>query len=86
MFLLTRNTPRGITTITECSAMPTPRQLMVNSHCTIFSKDSTCVDRIPILFSDLPKPNLLHSIHVGMLDHLQKWIFHFMNTHGWLNN
>jgi hypothetical protein len=25
-------------------------------------------------------PNLLHTMHIGMLDHLQKWIFHFMKT------
>jgi hypothetical protein len=28
--------------------------------------------------SDLPKPNLLHTMQIGMLDHLHKWIFHFM--------
>ena len=31
--------------------------------------------------SDLPKPDLLHTMQIGMLDHLQKWIFHFMKTH-----
>jgi hypothetical protein len=32
--------------------------------------------------SDLPKPDLLlHTMQIGMLDHLQKWIFHFMQTH-----
>jgi hypothetical protein len=31
--------------------------------------------------SDLPKPDLLHTTQIGMLDHLQKWIFHFMKTH-----
>jgi hypothetical protein len=31
--------------------------------------------------SDLPKPDLLHTIPIGMLDYLQKWIFHFMKTH-----
>ena len=36
---------------------------------------------IPCLVSDLPKPDLLHTIQLSMLDHLQKWIFHFMKTH-----
>jgi hypothetical protein len=31
--------------------------------------------------SDLPKPDLLHTMQIGMLDHLQKWIFHIMKTH-----
>jgi hypothetical protein len=31
--------------------------------------------------SDLPKPDLLHTMQIGMLDHLQKSIFHFMKTH-----
>jgi hypothetical protein len=31
--------------------------------------------------SNLPKPDLLHSIQIGMRYHLQKWIFHFMKTH-----
>jgi hypothetical protein len=31
--------------------------------------------------SDIPKPNLLHTIQIGMLDHLQKWIFDFIKTH-----
>jgi hypothetical protein len=33
------------------------------------------------IVSDLPKPDLLHTIQIGMLHHLQKWIFHFMKTH-----
>jgi hypothetical protein len=31
--------------------------------------------------SDLPKPDLLHPMQIGMLDHLQNWIFHFMKKH-----
>jgi hypothetical protein len=31
--------------------------------------------------SNLSKPDLLHIMQIGMLDHLQKWIFHFMKTH-----
>jgi len=36
---------------------------------------------IPCIVSDLPKPDLLHTMHIGMLDHLQKCILHFMKTH-----
>ena len=36
---------------------------------------------IPWIVSDLPKPDLLHSMQIGMLDHLQKWNFNFMKTH-----
>jgi hypothetical protein len=35
----------------------------------------------PCIVSDLPKPELLHTMQIGMLDHLQKWIVHFMKTH-----
>jgi len=37
--------------------------------------------QVPCIMSDLPKPELLHTMPIGMLDHLQKWIFHFMKTH-----
>jgi hypothetical protein len=40
---------------------------------------------IPYIGSSLPNPNLLHTMQIGMLDHLQKWIFHFMKTHERLN-
>jgi hypothetical protein len=36
---------------------------------------------IPCIVSDFPKHDLLHTIQIGMLDHLQKCIFHFMKTH-----
>jgi len=36
---------------------------------------------IPCIVSYLPKPDLLHTMQIGMLDHLQKWIFHLMKTH-----
>jgi len=36
---------------------------------------------IPFVVCDLLKPDLLHTMRIGMLDHLQKWIFHFMKTH-----
>jgi hypothetical protein len=36
---------------------------------------------IPCIVSDLPKPDLLHTMQIGMLDHLQKWIFHIMKMH-----
>jgi hypothetical protein len=37
------------------------------------------------IVSDLPNPNLLHTMQIGILDHHQKWIFHFMKTHEWHN-
>ena len=40
---------------------------------------------IPYIVSDHPKPDLLHTMQIAMLDHLQKWIFHFMKTHEWLD-
>jgi len=36
---------------------------------------------IPCIVSDLPKPDLLHTMQIGMLDHLQKLIVHFMQMH-----
>ena len=38
----------------------------------------------PNIVSHHLKPDLLHTMQIGMLNHLQKWIFHFMNTHEWL--
>jgi len=35
----------------------------------------------PCIMRDLPKPDLLHTMQIGMLHHIQKWIFHFMKTH-----
>ena len=40
---------------------------------------------IPWIVSDLPKPDLLHTVQISILDHCPKWIYHFMNTHQWLN-
>jgi len=39
------------------------------------------IPHIPCIVGDLPKPDLLHTMQIGMLDHLQKWIFHFMKMH-----
>jgi len=36
---------------------------------------------IPCIVSDLPKPDLLPTMKIGMLEHLPQWIFHFMKTH-----
>jgi hypothetical protein len=36
---------------------------------------------ISCIVSNLPKPNLLHTMLIGMLDHHEKLIFHFMKTH-----
>ena len=35
----------------------------------------------PCIVSDLPNPDLLHTMQIGILDHLQQLIFHFMNKH-----
>ena len=39
------------------------------------------IRHIPCIMSDLPKPNLLHTMQIGMLDYLQQWNFHSMKTH-----
>jgi len=54
--LLTSNTHGGITTYTECSAMPTPRQPMPNSHRTRFTVDSTYFDMFPVLWATSRSP------------------------------
>ena len=36
---------------------------------------------IPCIVSDLPKPDILHTMQIGLLDHLRQWIFHLMKTH-----
>ena len=36
---------------------------------------------IPCIVSSHPKPDLIHTMQIGMLDHLQKWIFHIIKTH-----
>jgi hypothetical protein len=33
------------------------------------------------MVNDLHKPNLLHTMQIGMFDCLQQWILHFMKTH-----
>jgi hypothetical protein len=41
---------------------------------------------IPCIVSDFPKPDLQHTMQVGMLEHLLKWIVLFMKTYERLNN
>jgi len=41
--------------------------------------------QIPCIVCDPLKPDLLHSLQIGMLDHLQEWISHFMMTDERLN-
>jgi hypothetical protein len=36
---------------------------------------------ISCIVSDFPKPDLLHTMQIGMLEHLQMWISRFMKTH-----
>jgi len=48
MSLLTNNTPGGITTYIESSAMPMPRQLMPNCQSPMLPEDSTSFDIFPV--------------------------------------
>jgi hypothetical protein len=41
--------------------------------------------KILFILTNLRKPDLLHTMQIGMLDHLQEWIFHFMKTHQGFN-
>jgi len=43
------------------------------------------IHNITCTVSDLAKFDLLHTMQIGMVDHLQRWIFHFMKTHEWLD-
>jgi len=36
---------------------------------------------IGCIVSNLLQPDLVHTMQIGMLNHLQQWIFHFMKTH-----
>jgi len=36
---------------------------------------------IPFIVWDLPTRELLHTMQIGMLDYIQKWIFHSMKRH-----
>jgi hypothetical protein len=44
-------------------------------------QDFNLFRHIPCIVSDHPKPDLLTAMQIGMLDHLQKWICHFMKMH-----
>jgi hypothetical protein len=49
MCILTNNTQGEITTYIERSVMPTPRQLMLNSHRAMFAEDLMSFDTFPAL-------------------------------------
>jgi hypothetical protein len=36
---------------------------------------------IPCIVSDLPKPDLLHTLEIGMLDNMQNWMLHIKKSH-----
>jgi hypothetical protein len=36
---------------------------------------------IPCIVTDLPKPDLVHTMQIGRLHHLHMWMLHFMKTH-----
>ena len=44
-------------------------------------RGSNVIRLIPCIVSDLPKPNLLHTMQIGMLDRLQKSVLHLKKTH-----
>jgi hypothetical protein len=46
-----------------------------------FHQGFNMFQHIPSNVSDHSKPDLLHTIQIGLLDHLQKWIIHFMKMH-----
>jgi hypothetical protein len=48
-------------------------------------KGFNMIRHIPCIWSDLPKPDLLHAMHIGMLDHHQRYIFCIMKTDERLN-
>jgi hypothetical protein len=50
------------------------------SSCHVHLVFNVC-RHIPCIVRDLPQTNLLHTMQISMLDHHQKWIFHFMKTH-----
>ena len=56
MSLLTSNTPGGITTRIERSAMPTPTWLMRNYCGAMFTKDSKCFDIFPVSWTTFLSP------------------------------
>ena len=56
MCILTSNTPSWITTYIECSAMPTPRRPMQNSHRARFTEDSMCFDIFLVLWATSLSP------------------------------
>jgi len=56
MSLLPTNTPGGITTYIECTAMLTPRKPMLNSQCTICTEDSTCFNIFPVSWGTSNRP------------------------------
>jgi len=41
---------------------------------------------ITSIMSYLAMLDLLHTVQIGIFDHLQRWIFHFMKTHKRLDN
>jgi hypothetical protein len=46
-----------------------------------FDRGFNVFRQIPCIVNDCPKSSHLHTMQLGMLDHHQKSIFHFMTTH-----
>ena len=85
MSLLTMNTPRRdhnlYRTLRDGNTMVADADLSSRHVHRAFN----VFRHFPCIVSNVPKPNLLHTTQIGMLDHPQKWIFHFMKTHERLN-
>jgi len=83
--LLTSNIPGGITNNIELSPMLTPRQLLPICHHPMLGKDWKSFDIFSVLWAISPFSDLLYTMQIGMPEYLQKWIFHFVKMHGWLD-
>jgi len=56
MSVATSSTRGGTTTYITCSAMPTPRQPMLNYRRPIFTQDSTCLETFPVSWAPSLSP------------------------------
>jgi len=59
------------------------------ANAELFSHHVHCrfnvFQHIPCILSDILKSYHLYTMQIGMLDDLQKWIFHFVKMHEWLD-
>jgi hypothetical protein len=81
MFLLTSNTPGRDHNLYRTPSNANTKAADAELSLRHVHRGCNVLCHIPCIVSDLPKPDLLHTMQIGMLDHLQKWIFHLMKTH-----